>query len=84
MVARLQEALEARGKNVWVDVEGIRDAELFPAALQKAIESSDAFVFVISPDSVRSDFCVQEVNHAVECPDLARPGDSCGTGGAWR
>lgn len=49
-----------------MDVEGIRDAELFPEALRKAIESSDAFVFVISPDAVSSDFCVQEVNHAVE------------------
>ncbi len=65
-VTRLQQALEARGKNAWVDVEGIRDAELFPAALLRAIEGSDAFVFVISPDSVRSDFCVHEVDHAVE------------------
>jgi WD40 repeat protein len=64
-VRRLQQALEARGKSVWVDVEGIRDAELFPVALLKAVESSDAFVFVISPDSVGSEFCVKEVDHAV-------------------
>ena len=47
-----------------MDVEGIRDAELFPAALLRAIESSDAFVFVITPESVRSAFCEQEVAHA--------------------
>jgi hypothetical protein len=48
-VKRLVEALQERGKDVWVDTEGIRDAEVFPAALRRAVEGSDAFVFVISP-----------------------------------
>src|ERR1700730_2929241 len=65
-VKRLQKELEGRGKDVWLDVEGIRDAEVFPDALRRAIEGSDAFVFVISPDSVNSAFCEQEVGHAVE------------------
>lgn len=47
-----------------MDVGGIRDAEVFPEALRRAIEASDAFVFVISPESVRSSFCVEEVEHA--------------------
>jgi WD40 repeat protein len=63
-VSRLAVALEQRGKDVWVDVEGVRDAEVFPEALRRAIESSDAFVFVISPDAVKSSFCVEEVEHA--------------------
>ena len=33
MVAALQE----RGKEVWVDVEGVRDAEVFPEALRQAV-----------------------------------------------
>ena len=65
-VQRLQDGLRSRGKDVWVDVEGVRDAELFPLALRRAIETSDAFVFVISPESVRSPFCEQEVAHARE------------------
>ena len=36
-VRRLQRQLQSRGKDVWVDAEGIRDAELFPAALRRAI-----------------------------------------------
>jgi WD40 repeat protein len=63
-VKRLADDLRAQGKEVWVDVEGIRDAEVFPVALLRAIEGSDAFVFVISPDSVSSVFCDQEVAHA--------------------
>jgi WD40 repeat protein len=66
LVNRLVESLRERGKDVWVDVEGIRDAEVFPAALRRAVEGSDGFVFVISPDSVASPFCEQEVDHAVE------------------
>ncbi len=41
-------------------------AEVFPEVLRRAIESSDAFVFVISPDAVRSSFCVEEVEHAAK------------------
>ena len=65
-VRRFAEALTERGKDVWVDVDGIRDAEVFPAALRTAVEQSDGFVFVISPDSVASDYCEQEVEHALE------------------
>ena len=65
-VTRLAEGLKSRGKDVWVDVEGIRDAEVFPAALRRAIEGSDTFLFVITPDSVGSSFCDQEVTHASE------------------
>ena len=65
-VSALQAALSERGKDVWVDVEGIRDAEVFPDVLRRAIESSDAFLFVISPDSVASEYCQLEIAHAVE------------------
>ncbi len=65
-VRRLVGELHQRGKDVWVDENGIRDSEVFPDALRRAIEASDAFVFVISPDSVRSDYCEQEVAHAAE------------------
>ena len=64
-VERLAGALRGQGKNVWVDVEGIRDAEVFPEVLRTAVESSDSLVFVISPDSVTSAFCALEVEHAV-------------------
>jgi WD40 repeat protein len=64
-VQRLQRELQERGREVWLDLEGIRDGEVFPAALRRAIEGSHAFVFVISPDSVRSEFCELEIEHAV-------------------
>jgi len=57
--------LESRGKSVWLDTEGIGDGEVFPEAIRNAIEQSDGFVFVISPDSVASRYCENEVEHAL-------------------
>lgn len=65
-VGALAEGLREHGKDVWIDIEGIRDAEVFPAALREAIESSDGFVFVISPASVGSRYCRREIDDAVD------------------
>jgi len=48
-VQRLASSLDEQGKTSWIDTEGIADAEVFPQAIRAAIESSDAFLFVITP-----------------------------------
>jgi len=63
-VTRLANAIESSGKKVWIDTAGIEDTEVFPVAIRAAIESSDAFLFVISPASISSRFCEQEVDYA--------------------
>jgi WD40 repeat protein len=65
-VERLVESISGRGKEVWLDTEGIADADVFPEAIKRAIEGSDAFVFVITPASVCSTFCDSEVEYARE------------------
>jgi WD40 repeat protein len=65
-VGELVADLGLRGKSVWLDTEGIEDAAVFPDAIRLAIESSDAFVFVITPESAASQFCQQEVDHALD------------------
>ncbi|HEU5034016.1 MAG TPA: TIR domain-containing protein [Mycobacteriales bacterium] len=62
---RLARALKERGKSPWLDVQGIEDGEVFPAALREAIERTDGMVFVISPAAASSPFCQQEVDHAL-------------------
>ena len=47
-----------------MDTEGIADAEVFPEAIKRAIEGSDAFLFVITPSAVRSTYCENEVEYA--------------------
>jgi WD40 repeat protein len=63
-VQRIASSLEEHGKSVWIDAEGISDAEVFPRAIRSAIEESDAFLFVITPASVASEYCEQEVTYA--------------------
>jgi WD40 repeat protein len=63
-VRRLAESASERGKEVWLDTEGIADGEVFPEAIKRAIEGSDAFVFVITPSSVESAYCENEVEYA--------------------
>ena len=63
-VLRMAASLQAQGKVPWVDTEGIADAEVFPQAIRSAIEAADAFLFVITPAAVASDFCEQEVAYA--------------------
>src|ERR1019366_5562224 len=43
---------------------GIADGAVFPEALRRAIEESDAFLFVITPASVESPYCEQQIEHA--------------------
>jgi hypothetical protein len=42
-VRRLADSISGRGKEVWLDTEGIADGEVFPEAIKHAIEQSDAF-----------------------------------------
>jgi WD40 repeat protein len=63
-VDRLVRSIERRGKQVWLDTEGIADAEVFPRAIRSAIESADAFVFVITPHAVSSGYCQAEIEYA--------------------
>ncbi|MBA3962755.1 MAG: toll/interleukin-1 receptor domain-containing protein [Chthoniobacterales bacterium] len=63
-VRRLDDELKRRGRQAWVDWEGIRPTEEFMEAIFGAIEGADTFVFVLSPDSVVSKICEREIAHA--------------------
>lgn len=65
LVRRLDHALRQRKHEAWVDWDDIRPAEEFMQAICSAIESTDAFVFLVSPDSITSEVCGREVAHAV-------------------
>ena len=65
-VTRLFDALVAQDRDVWVDWEGIPPTAEWLAEIYSAIEAADSFVFVISPDSIVSEFCNLEIAHAVK------------------
>jgi WD40 repeat protein len=75
---RLTESLTRRGKNVWVDLEDIPPTADWRAKIDAGIESAKAFIFVLSPESVSSGICKEELERAESLnkrivPILAHP-----------
>jgi WD40 repeat protein len=52
------------GQDVWVDWEDIPPAADWLEQIFRGIEGSDAFIFLVSPDSAASEVCKVEVSHA--------------------
>ena len=63
-VRRLYDALVARGRDAWVDWEGIEPSDRWMESVQEAIDAADAVVVVLSPESLDSEVCRQEVERA--------------------
>lgn len=66
-VARLHATLLSLNRSAWVDWQEILPTEQWWQAIEAGIEAANAFIFVISPDSVSSAVCRQEVEHAIRC-----------------
>jgi len=63
---RLCRALVAKGKDLWIDLEDVPPAADWKSKVQEGIDSAKAFVFVLSPDSLASRICAEELERAVE------------------
>ena len=61
----LNVALQKLSRDTWIDWRSIPDSAERRAEIFAGIEQADNFVFLISPDSVKSWMCGQEVSHAV-------------------
>lgn len=64
-VRTLDAAFREMDDEVWVDWEDIKPTEDGWEAIAAGIEAASTFVFVISPDSVRSGICRRELGHAL-------------------
>ncbi|MGK7877479.1 MAG: toll/interleukin-1 receptor domain-containing protein [Xenococcaceae cyanobacterium] len=61
---QLNEALQLQGKTTWFDQESIASGTDFGQEINRGIEQSDNFLFIISPSSVNSPYCADEVEYA--------------------
>jgi WD40 repeat protein len=61
----LHQALTTSHYNAWVDWEDIPLTANWWSEIKSGIEQADTFVFIISPDSIHSKVCGQELDHAV-------------------
>jgi WD40 repeat protein len=62
---KLIESFKSMGQEVWVDWEAIPPAVDWLEQIFRGIEEADAFIFMISPDSIISEVCKVEVGRAV-------------------
>jgi len=65
-VHRLHEAFAEREHETWVDWEGIPPSDKWMESIHAAIDEAAAFLFVISPDSIASEVCGQELDYAIQ------------------
>src|SRR4051812_29988178 len=65
-VQTLHKVLTENKRDVWVDWEDIPTTADWHAEINDGIEAANSFIFVISPDSVASKICSEELAYAVE------------------
>lgn len=63
-VRTLHQALSQSQRSTWVDWEDIPVSAEWWKEIEAGIEGADTFIFVISPNSVASKVCYQEIEHA--------------------
>jgi hypothetical protein len=63
---KLNTKLQTAGLTTWFDQESIAKGADFQTEIYKGIKNADSFVFVISPKSITSPYCVDEVEFAVK------------------
>jgi WD40 repeat protein len=65
-VCKLNESLDSSEIEAWVDWEGIPPSAEWMDEIARAIEGADAFLFVISPDSLASKVCADELELGIK------------------
>ena len=64
-VRKLREQVELFGLSGWVDSRELRGGDSLWPEIKAAIEKADAFVVVVSPDSLQSQWVGRELKHAM-------------------
>ena len=63
---RIHQELEARDREPWVDWQDIPPTSEWLDEVYAGIQEADTFLFIISPDSVVSEICTLEIEHAIQ------------------
>src|SRR6266487_5458723 len=63
---KIVDALATNNLDTWIDWKSIPKGEDWEQEIYRGIEEADAFLFLISSDSVISQMCNKEIAHAVQ------------------
>jgi hypothetical protein len=66
LARKLNNELQLQGKTTWFDQESIASGADFAREIEQGIQSSDNFLFILSPQSVNSPYCAMEVEYAAK------------------
>ena len=72
-VLKLAQKLRAVGVNLWLDQLDILGGQRWDHAIEKALETCQGMIVVLSPESVASDTVMDEVSYALEKRKLVIP-----------
>jgi formylglycine-generating enzyme required for sulfatase activity len=64
LVERIVDALTGDDLKPWIDWKSIPKGEVVQREIHQAIEEADVFLFFVSPDSIQSKWCGDEIDHA--------------------
>ncbi|MDX2211778.1 MAG: TIR domain-containing protein [Oculatellaceae cyanobacterium bins.114] len=64
-VRKFNDNLQLQGMGTWFAQESLESGQDSQLAIQQGIENSDNFLFVISPNSIQSTDCLDQLNYAV-------------------
>ncbi len=63
---KIRESLEREALTTWFDDSDLKTGVKFSAAINKGIEQADNLIFLISPQSIVSEYCLQELDYALK------------------
>ena len=63
---KLNDTLQIQGKTTWFDQESIASGSDFQQEIYRGIKACDNFLFILSPRSVNSPYCADEVEYAAQ------------------
>lgn len=63
---RLTESFKGQDLDFWIDWEGILPSVDWWSEVERGIEQAGVFLFLVSPDSIRSKVCRQKIDHALK------------------
>jgi hypothetical protein len=63
---KLNDELQLQGKRTWFDQESIASGADFAQEIKQGINACDNFLFILSPRSVNSPYCAEEVEYAAQ------------------
>ena len=65
-VQKIVDNLMQNNLEPWIDWKSIPKGEFWKQEIERGIEEADAFLFLVSPDSVQTQWCKDEIEHAVK------------------